>query len=84
MENAKKQERFHMAQKYIEILSDSFPSSSSDDLLETSSDASSDSGTRQKQKNHLTYFIEVNPYLHELCFNLISLMEMTQWTQYWI
>ena len=44
----REQERVHMAQKYIEILSDSLSSLSSDELLETSSDDSSDSGTRQK------------------------------------
>ena len=36
MEHAKKQESFHLAQKYIEILSDSFFSSPSYDSLETS------------------------------------------------
>ena len=29
---------------------------------------------------HLTYYIEVNTYLRELCFCLISLMEMAPWT----
>ena len=36
-------------------------SSSSDDSLEKSLDDSSDSGTREKPTNHLTYYIEVNP-----------------------
>ena len=42
----KEQERVHTAHKYIKISSDSSPSLSSDDLLETSSYDSSDSGTR--------------------------------------
>ena len=54
MEHAKEQERVHMAQKYIEILSDSSSSSSSDDSLETSSDDSSDSVTRQKPTKPVT------------------------------
>ena len=33
---------------------------------------------------HLTYYIELNSLLHELHFDMIFLMEMTQWTQYWI
>ena len=37
-EHAKEQERVHMAQKYIEILSNSSSSSSSDDSWETLSD----------------------------------------------
>ena len=44
----REQERVRTAQKYIEILSDSLSSSSSDESLETSSNDSSDSGTRQK------------------------------------
>ena len=48
MKHTKEQERVHTSQKYIEILSDSLSSSSSDDLLETLSDESSDSGTRVK------------------------------------
>ena len=42
------QERDRMAQTYIEISYDSLSSSSSDDFLETSSDDSYDSDTRQK------------------------------------
>ena len=45
---SREQECVRMAQKYIEISFDSSSSSSSDDSLETSSDGSSDSGTRQK------------------------------------
>ena len=48
MEHTKEQECVHMAHEYIEILSDSLSSSSLDEPLETSSDDSSDSGTRQK------------------------------------
>ena len=43
MEHAKEQERVHMAQKYIEISSDSSSSSPFDDLLETLSDDSDNS-----------------------------------------
>ena len=48
MEHTKEQERVHMAQKIIDIFSDSLSSSSSHDSLETYSDDSYDSGTRQK------------------------------------
>ena len=48
------QERVDTAQKYIEILSYSSSSSSSDDSLETFSDDSSDSGTRQKPTKPVT------------------------------
>ena len=54
MEHAKEQERFHTAQKYIEILSDSSSSSSSDDSSETLSDELSDSGTRQRPTKPVT------------------------------
>ena len=54
MEHAKEQERFHTSQKYIEILSDSLSSSSSDDYSETSLDYSPDSGTRQKPTKPVT------------------------------
>ena len=47
MENAKEQERVHTAQNATYILSDSYPSLSSDDSSETFSDDSSDSGARQ-------------------------------------
>ena len=50
----REQERVRKAQKYIEIPSDSLSSSSSDDLFETSSDESSDSGTRQKSTKPVT------------------------------
>ena len=48
MEHAKEQECVHMAQKHIEISSDSLSSSSSYDLLETLLDDSSDSVISQK------------------------------------
>ena len=50
----REQERFFMAHNYIEISSDSLSSSSPDDLLETSSDDSSDSGKRQKLTKPVT------------------------------
>ena len=49
MEHAKEQERVHTAQKYIEILSDSSSTLSSDYLSKILSNDSSDSGKRQKQ-----------------------------------
>ena len=49
MEHAKEQERDHMAQKYIEILSDYSSSSSSDNSSKIFLDGSSYSGTSQKQ-----------------------------------
>ena len=50
----REQERVDMAQNSIEISSDSSSSSSSHDLLETLSDDSSDSGTRQKPMKPVT------------------------------
>ena len=80
----KEQGHVHTAQKYIEILSDSLSSFSSDDSSETSLDESSDLDTRKKPIKHLTYYIEVYPYLQELCFDILFLIDMTQWKQYWI
>ena len=57
----REQENVHMAQNYIESSSDSLSSSLSDNSLETLSDDSFDSGTRQKPIKDLTYYIEVNP-----------------------
>ena len=54
MEHAKEKECVHMAQKYIEILSDSLSSFSSYDSSETSSDDSSDSGTKKKPTKPVT------------------------------
>ena len=54
MEHAKEKERVHMAHKYIEILSGSLSSLSSDDLSEISSDDSSDSSPRQKLTKPVT------------------------------
>ena len=51
---SKEQEHVRMAHNYIEISSDSLPSSSSDDSLETLSDDSSDSGTWQKPTKPVT------------------------------
>ena len=48
MEHSKEQKRVHTARKYIKISYNSLSASSSYDLLKTSSDDSSDSGTRQK------------------------------------
>ena len=50
------QECVRMAQNYIVISSDSSSSLSSVDLLETSSDDSSDSGTRQKPTKPVTSY----------------------------
>ena len=50
----RKQKLVRMAQITIEISSDYSSSSSSDDLLETLSDNSSDSGTRQKPTKLVT------------------------------
>ena len=50
----REQELVHMTHNYIEISSDSSSSSSSYDLLETLSDDSSDSGTRQKPTTPVT------------------------------
>ena len=60
MEHAKEQECVHKAREYIEISSDYLSSSSSGDSLEILTDESSDSGTSQKPKKHLTYYIELN------------------------
>ena len=57
----KDQESVRMAQKYIEISSDSSSSSSSDESLETSSDESSDSGTQKNQPNQWRNLIN-HPY----------------------
>ena len=50
----REKEKVCMAQKYIEISSDSLSSSSSYDSLETLSDDSSDSGTSKKQTKPVT------------------------------
>ena len=54
MEHAKKQERVHMAQKYIDISSTFSSSLFSDDSLETSSDESSDWGASKKSTKPMT------------------------------
>ena len=54
MKHTKEQECVHTAQKHIEILSDSFSPSSPYESSETSSDDSSDSGTRQKLTEPVT------------------------------
>ena len=73
----------HTAQEYIKNLSHSLSSLLLYDSLEISSDHSSGSGTRQKPNKHLIYYIEVDPKIHDI-FYLLSLIDMTQWTQYWI
>ena len=62
MEHAKKQERVHTAQKYIEFLSDFSSSSSSDDSSEKLLDDSSDSGTSQKPTKLVTLFNKSSRY----------------------
>ena len=52
-----------MAKNYVEISSDSLSSSSSYDSLETSSDDSSDSGTRQKSTKPVTSSNESSTFL---------------------
>ena len=62
-EHAKEQERVHMAQKYIQILSDSSSSLSLYDSSEKSLDESSDSGIRKKPTKPVTSFNKSSTFL---------------------
>ena len=59
----REQERVHTAQKYIEILSDSLYSSSSDDSLKTSSSDSSDSSKRQNPTKPMMLYNKSSTFL---------------------